>query len=336
MNEPKRPTIAVTLGDPAGIGPEIALRAAHDRLVLEACVPVLVGSPEALERGCEITGLDPAIPSLADATSREGGVRLHPVEAPLPPLATVCAEGGRAAALAVEAAVEMVGSGACDAIVTAPLHKEALHAAGYDDGGHTGMLRRLSGVPATAMLFRSPRLHVLLLTEHLPLREVPSALTREGIVEKVRLGISFWEHAGLGRPRVALASLNPHAGEGGLMGGEEERVMAPAVAELRGEGAAVEGPIAADTVYLRAVRGEFDLVASPYHDQGLVAVKTLAFGQSVHVTVGLPFLRASVDHGTAFDLAGSGRADWGPMRRALLEAARLAPRFRPRVRESPG
>jgi 4-hydroxythreonine-4-phosphate dehydrogenase len=321
-----KPRIAVTLGDPAGIGPEVALGAAGEEEVLSACVPILVGPRRALERAAEILGLEGDLPRPLGGTLPRQGIWMASMDEEIPPLGKVTPEGGRAAGRAVEEAVGLVRSGVCKGIATAPLHKEALRLAGYQETGHTGLLARLTGSENLAMLFRSPRLSVLLLTDHLPLSEALGALTWERIVSRVLLAAGFWELAVEEPLRVAVAGVNPHAGEEGLLGPEEAEIIAPAVEELRRRGVDASGPHPPDTVYHRAASGEFDLVASPFHDQGLVALKTLAFGESVHVTLGLPFIRTSVDHGTAFGLAGSGRADAAPMRRAILEAASLATR----------
>ena len=217
------------------------------------------------------------------------------------------------------------------AIVTAPIHKPALAAAGIPSTGHTELLRDLAGVPAVGMLMAAeetrlgPPLRVLLATTHHALRDVPALITAELLVEQARLlATGLAEGWGIARPRLALCALNPHASDAGLFGDEEERVYAPAVARLRAEGLDVTDPLPADTVFKRALDGLADAVVAPYHDVGMAAFKTVAFGGGVNVTLGLPFVRTSPDHGTAFDIAGTGRADPSSMLAALRLAARLA------------
>jgi 4-hydroxythreonine-4-phosphate dehydrogenase len=236
---------------------------------------------------------------------------------------------GRIAGSAVETAAKLALSGEVDAIVTAPAHKHALHLAGFPYPGHTEWLAHLAGDVEVAMMLaaeadeREPQqspLRVVLVTTHVPLRDVPVLLTPERIVRTgkvVQKGLRFWW--GIEQPRLALCALNPHAGESGLFGDEEARVLAPAARALD-----AAGPLPADTVFVRAMRGEFDAVLAPYHDVGMTAIKVAAFGRAVNVTLGLPFPRTSPDHGTAFDIAGSGKADPSSMRAALELAVRLA------------
>jgi 4-hydroxythreonine-4-phosphate dehydrogenase len=286
----RRPRIAITVGDPAGIGPEIASAAATDARVLERCWPVIYGPPPGL--------------------SFEPGV--------LSPAA------GRAAYDIIVQAVGDAMAGRVDAIATAPVNKEAFALAGLPWRGHTDLLAHLTGSSLVAMMFDSPSLRVVLATVHLPLAEVPGALTRDRLTTTIRLTARELPRFGYPRPRIAVAGLNPHAGEHGLMGAEEQAVIAPAIAACAAESIDVTGPWAADTIFVRAQRGEFDVVIACYHDQGLIPVKLVAFGQAVNVTLGLPIVRTSVDHGTAFDIAGRGVADAGSMVHAVLLAARLA------------
>ena len=229
---------------------------------------------------------------------------------------------GRITGHSVEAAARLALAGEVDAIVTAPAHKHALHLAGFPYPGHTEWLAHLAGNVDVAMMLAADELRVVLVTTHVPFRDVPSLLTTERIVRTgrvTRAALTDW--FGIAAPRLALCAVNPHAGESGLFGDEETRVMAPAAAQL---GAA--GPLPADTVFVRAMRGEFDAVLAPYHDVGMTAIKVAAFGRAVNVTLGLPFPRTSPDHGTAFDIAGSGKADPSSMRAALELAARLGVR----------
>ena len=287
------PRIAITVGDPAGIGPEIARKAAVDPRVAAACVPVFYGP----------TGPDALAPF-------ERGV--------------VSASAGRAAFDAIVAAVDDALAGRVAAIATAPISKEALAAAGLPWKGHTDLLAHLCGAPEVAMLFHSRELRVVLATVHVALREVPDLLTPARLRSVIELTARELPRFGYASPRLAVAGLNPHAGEHGVIGAEDDAVIRPVVEACRLGGLAVTGPIPADTVFVRAMRGEFDAVVACYHDQGLIPVKLLAFGTSVNVTLGLPIIRTSVDHGTAFDIAGQGLADPSSMIEAVLLAARLS------------
>jgi 4-hydroxythreonine-4-phosphate dehydrogenase len=242
------------------------------------------------------------------------------------PLGEVSPEGGRLGAAAVLAAAQDARAGRVRGLVTAPLNKESLRAAGHPWPGHTEMLAEAAGVRDVAMMFVGGPLRVALLTIHRSLRSVPDAITRVETERVVRLVHRELPRLGADRRRIALCGLNPHAGEHGLFGREEEDVLRPAVAALASEGIALSGPLPADTAFVRAARGEFDAVVAAYHDQGLVPVKLAAFGRAVNVTLGLPFVRTSVDHGTAFDIAASGRADHGSLLAAMALGAELARR----------
>jgi 4-hydroxythreonine-4-phosphate dehydrogenase len=287
----KRPRIAITDGDPAGIGPEIAARAAADHAVLEICDPVVYHS------------------EAVDATITPG---------------VLSAEAGRAAYHAVVRAANDALAGKVDGVATAPLNKEALRLAGLSWSGHTDLLAHLTRAKNVAMMFYSERLRVVLATVHVALADVPRLLTREILESTIRLTAFELPRFGVEAPRIAVAGLNPHAGEHGLFGDDEERVIAPAVEACRRSGIGVSGPFPADTLFVRAARGEFDVVVACYHDQGLIPVKLIAFGEAVNVTLGLPIVRTSVDHGTAFDIAGRGVADPRSMIAAVKLAARLA------------
>jgi 4-hydroxythreonine-4-phosphate dehydrogenase len=286
------PRVAITVGDPAGIGPEIAARAAADDRVRGVCEPVVYAPP-------------------VDERFAVG---------------QVSAAAGRAAYDVLVSAVAAALSGQVDAVATAPVSKEAFALAGLPWKGHTDLLGHLTRSPFVAMMFESPALRVVLATVHVPLRDVPALLTPELLARTIDLAAGELPRFGVERPRLAIAGLNPHAGEHGLIGTEDDEVIAPAVAAARGRGVDIAGPLPADTVFLRAHRGEFDAVIACYHDQGLVPVKLLAFGRAVNVTLGLPIIRTSVDHGTAFDIAGTGRADHGSLVEAVCLAARLASR----------
>jgi len=285
-----KPRIAITEGDPAGIGPEIARRAASDTRVLDVCEPVLYGVPT--------------------------GDRFDPGK--------LSAEAGRAAYRAIVDAVADAMVGNVAGIATAPINKEALRLAGLPWNGHTDLLAHLTGASRVAMMFYSDELRVVLATIHVPLADVPRLLTQSLMEQTIALAAMELPHFDKVPPRIAVAGLNPHAGEHGLFGREEEIVIAPAIACCRAKGIDVSGPFPADTVFVRARKGEFDVVVACYHDQGLIPIKLAAFGRAVNVTLGLPIIRTSVDHGTAFDIAGKGVADAGSMIEAVLLAARLA------------
>ena len=286
------PRIAITAGDPAGIGPEIAEKAAADPGVRAVCEPLIFASQPA-------------------TAIRRG---------------EVSAAAGQAAYDTIVEAVAAARRGDVAAIATAPINKLAFAQAGLPWKGHTDLLAELCGVRRVAMLFHSPQLKVVLITVHVPLREVPALLTPDLVADTVRLTAEALTAFGIAHPRLALAGLNPHAGESGVLGTEDDAVLAPAVAAARAAGIDLKGPFPADTVFVRASRGEFDCVLACYHDQGLIPVKLLAFGQAVNVTIGLPIIRTSVDHGTAFDIAGQGVADAGSMIEAVKLAALMAKR----------
>ena len=290
MNKPR---IGITVGDPAGIGPEISIKAAADPKVVDLCEPVLYGPHDA-------KALQPFTPG------------------------QVSADAGRAAYDAIVMAVEQARAGRIDAIATAPINKEAFALAGIPFKGHTDLLAMLTKSGPAVMMFYAEQLRVVLATVHVALRDVPSLLTRELADFIIDITARELPRFGYPRPRIAVAGLNPHAGEHGVIGSEDDAVLRPAVEAARGRGLDVSGPLPADTVFGRAARGDFDVVIACYHDQGLIPVKLLAFGRAVNVTLGLPIIRTSVDHGTAFDIAGRGVADHSSLVEAIGLAARLA------------
>lgn len=310
------PRLAITLGDPRGIGPEVVGKALADPDVAGLAEFVVVAPEGELQGGLDAA----ALPGELEAVGRwrsSGGA----------------AEAGRLAGAAIEAGVRLALEGRVDGLVTAPIDKAAFRAGGWRFPGHTEMLQALAGVPSVGMLMAAERtalrgpLRVVLATTHLALREVPAAVTAALLEEQARLldeAMRRWW--GLARPRLALCALNPHASDGGLFGDEEARVMEPAVRAAREREIDLTGPIPADTVFGRAARGEFDAVIAPYHDVGMAAFKTVAFGSGVNVTLGLPFPRTSPDHGTALDIAGRGIADPSSTIEAIQLAARLAGR----------
>ncbi len=299
-----RPRVAITVGDPRGIGSEIV------RKMLQSPpegVDYVVIGPSELVSGLPVEQMVVGEPVGGGGTSCDT-------------LAVSAADAGRLTALQVEAAVSLALSGSIQAVVTGPAEKRALHMAGYRYAGHTEWLGELSGGVETAMMLTVGGLRVVLITTHLPLRDVVHAMTLDRVLGVGRLAVralkEWWR---IPEPRIALCALNPHAGENGLFGSEEQEVLAPAAREL-----GATGPLPADTVFVRALRGEFHAVLTPYHDVGMTAVKVAGFGRGVNVTLGLPFVRTAPDHGTAFDIAGRGVADPGSMRAAVALAARLA------------
>ena len=285
-----KPRVGITVGDPAGIGPEISLKAAADPAVLEVCEPILYGPHHETDLRAFVPG-------------------------------AVSADAGRAACEAIARAVEDVRLGRIDAIATAPINKEAFALAEIPYKGHTDLLAMLTKSGPAVMMFHSEPLRVVLATVHVALRDVPQLLTPELLDFIIDTTARELPRFGWPNPRIALAGLNPHAGEHGVIGDEDDAVLRPAVERARTDRAVdISGPWPGDTVFSRAARGEFDAVIACYHDQGLIPVKLLAFGRAVNVTLGLPLIRTSVDHGTAFDIAGQGIAD--PT--SLVEAIRLA------------
>jgi len=300
-----RPRLAVTLGDPRGIGPEVVARA--------------LATP--LDADITLLGADDQMADLSGVRKVGVGVwgRGKGEEGLSPSLA---ATAGRLAGVAVEKAVELARLGDVDAIVTGPVHKHALHLAGYRYPGLTEFLSHLAGHADVAMMLAAGQLRVVLVTTHLPLRDVPDQVTTARVVQVGRIttaALTRWW--GIARPRLAVCALNPHAGESGLFGTEDAEVLRPAAEAL-----GATGPLPADTVFVRALRGEFDAVLAPYHDVGMTAIKVAGFGRGVNVTLGLPFPRTAPDHGTAFDIAGKGVADPGSMRAALEMAVEMAGR----------
>ena len=322
MNKP----LAVTMGDPAGIGPEVLAKtlatwAGESRLLL-------VGARWALERGAEVAGVH--LPTIADAGDDggfDGGVGLLDVSVPRwngYQEGTVDAEAGRLAVMSVERAAHLCSQGLVAGMVTCPIHKEAIHAAGFvDDIGHQEILARVTGAESTATMLMTPGLKVVHLSTHKSLIEAARFVTKDNVLAKLSLTQESLVRWGMSAPKIAVAALNPHGGEGGLLGSEEQAELAPAVADAVAAGIDAAGPIPADSVFNRAIAGEFDAVLALYHDQGHIAIKVHDFHNSTTATLGIPFVRTSVDHGTAFDIAGRGVADPTGLRAAIDAAATL-------------
>ena len=327
MQPPPRPRLALTLGDPAGIGPEVVAATVADAGLVEALDPVVLGPPDlrvgVLERL-------PRVPR-EELGSHVGPAWIDVGEGPLGAFEPGRAQAacGRAALDALRAGHELALAGEVDALVTAPVCKEALHLAGEAVEGQTQLLARWAGAEDCQMLAVADAMRVLIATRHMALRAALDALTPELVAARLRLLDAELTRLGLVagvRPRLALAGLNPHAGEGGLFGDEEQRVLAPALAAVRAEGLDVTGPEPADTVFVRAGRGAFDAVLALYHDQGFIPVKVAAPTTGITILLGMPYLRISPAHGTAFDIAGRGEADPENLARALRVAADLVGR----------
>ena len=324
------PTIGVTLGDPAGIGPEVLAKslAGVDRKAMRL---VLYGAGWALERGARCAGAEVSYRRHRDIREVDWAAPGWPLidlrldEPPGFAMGQVCGRCGDLAVKSVEAAARDAMAGETAAMMTCPINKEAVHAAGYvDDIGHQEILARLAGVTWTATMLMTPGLKVVHLSTHKPLIEAARYVTRANVFDKLQLTHATLSQWGMASPRIAVAALNPHGGEGGLLGREEIDEIAPAVADAVAAGIRACGPIPADSIFNRAIAGEFDVALALYHDQGHIAVKVHDFHRSVTATLGIPFVRTSVDHGTAFDIAGQGIADPSGALAALNAAATLA------------
>ncbi|WP_280550400.1 4-hydroxythreonine-4-phosphate dehydrogenase PdxA [Halomonas sp. 11-S5] len=318
--------IAITMGDPAGIGPEIICRALAAMSSAERASSLVVGDPAIYRRAADTIGTTLTFVPLDQKAQDDDSVAVAVVEAPEGvgiPDGEISAAAGDMAFRCVRSAVELVQSGRAGVIVTAPLNKAALHAAGHHYDGHTGMLAALTGAPSSFMLLASEHLSTLHVSTHVSLREAIDRVTPERIIATVEAGHEHLKSLGMANPRIAVAGLNPHCGEGGIFGDEDMRYIAPAVEALKARGFDISGPISADTVFYRASQGEFDLVVAQYHDQGHIPVKLIAFDTTVNVSLGLPIQRTSVDHGTAFDIAWQGKADATNMGAAIAYARRL-------------
>jgi 4-hydroxythreonine-4-phosphate dehydrogenase len=325
-----RPLLAITMGDPAGIGPEIVLKTLVDPDTFALCRPLVIGDRRILERAAPWVGaaLDFDLVEVPGAGRyAPGALTLLDLRNAPPddcPIGEVSVGAGRAAVGFVERACDLALAGDVDAVVTAPLNKAAMHLAGFNYPGHTELLATRTGAQRVSMLLVGPQLRVVHVSTHVALAEAIRRVTPERVGETIALAYESCVALGIARPRIAVAGLNPHAGEGGIFGDEEARAIAPAIEAARARGLDVSDPQPPDTVFLRAVNGAFDIVVAMYHDQGHVPMKLLAFDTGVNVSVGLPIIRTSVDHGTAFDIAGTGRASHASMREALRVAAQMA------------
>ena len=332
-----RPIIAITLGDPAGVGPEITAKALARSEVWDCCRPLVIGDAGVLARAVALVSAPLTIHSITDVAE----ARFDPAAPDVLDLGNVDPDAlqpgqvspaaGRAAVDYIERAVELAQAGQVDGIATAPINKAALQAAGVPFIGHTELLAALLGEERVTTMLATTGLRVVHVTRHVPLSQVAAHITRENVLETIHMtdeglrGLAFGDAEGrsIQRPRIAVAALNPHGGDDGLVGREEIEAIGPAVEAAQVAGIDAHGPIPADSVFFRAIRGEFDAVVAMYHDQGHIPIKTHGFERSVTVTLGLPLVRTSVDHGTAFDIAWQGVAHEESMVEALLLAARL-------------
>lgn len=326
------PRIAITMGDPAGIGPEVVLKAVAEPEIRRVCIPVIIGDAQLLahtarmldlQSGYDIVRRGEPIP---DDLSEPIIFHLDNINGVIEP-GIESGAAGKAAGAYIEAAVELCAAGSVDAIATAPINKRSLFLGGYSFPGHTEFLAQLTGTEEYAMAFVAANLRIVLISTHVPLAEAIRLVERDRIIRTVNLTHRELQRWGIEQPRLAVAALNPHGAEGGLFGMEEASEIAPAIEACRSvDDIDVRGPFSADTIFLRASRGEFDAVIACYHDQAMIPVKCLSFGEAVNVTLGLPFIRTSVDHGTAFDIAGKGIAEHSSMIAAIKLAAELSTR----------
>ncbi len=325
------PRIGITMGDPAGIGPEVVLKAVAEEEIRQVCVPVIIGDAQLLAHtartldlqcGYDIIRKGEPIP---EQLTEPAIFHLDNIGGFIEP-GIESGAAGKAAAGYIEAAVELCAAGSVDAIATAPINKRALFLGGYSFPGHTEFLAHLTGTEEYAMAFVAANLRIVLISTHVPLSEAIRMVERDRLVQIINLTDRELRRWGIERPRLAVSALNPHGAEGGLFGVEEASEIVPAVEACRIDEINVHGPFSADTVFLRASRGEFDAVIACYHDQAMIPVKCLSFGEAVNVTLGLPFIRTSVDHGTAFDIAGKGLAEHSSMVAAIKLAADLSTR----------
>jgi 4-hydroxythreonine-4-phosphate dehydrogenase len=324
------PVVAITMGDPAGVGPEIIAKAMAEPSLREHARLVVIGSAARLQQAVELVHGALAVRPIA----RLSEARFDPDAIDcldVPGIGTdlpwgeLSAEAGEAAYRYIEKAVELAMAGEIDAICTAPLNKAALHLAGHRYPGHTELLAELTGTPEVSMMLTAPRMRVIHVTTHIGLVDAIERIDGDLVYRTIARGNELLTRMGIERPTIGVCAINPHAGENGLFGrGEEAEKIAPGIERARAEGIDAVGPLPADTLFFRAGRGEFDLVVAMYHDQGHGPVKVLGIENGVNVTVGLPVVRTSVDHGTAFDIAGKNRADHASMLEAVRQAVELA------------
>lgn len=326
----ERPLLAITIGDPAGIGPEVVLKALAHADVYERCRPLVIGDRRILERAAGWLGQELDVETVSDPAagsyvpSRVALLDLQNAPPAECPVGEETAVAGAAAVAYVFRACDLAMAGAVDAIVTAPLNKAAMNLAGYAYAGHTELLTERTGAQKVSMLLLGPNLRIVHVSTHVALSEAITRVTPQRVEEVIQIAHDACRALGIERPRIAVAGLNPHASEGGLFGDEEARRIMPAVEAARARGLDVSDPQPPDTVFLRATKGLFDIVVAQYHDQGHIPMKLLAFDSGVNVSYGLPIIRTSVDHGTAFDIAGQGIASESSMLAAIDVAIQMA------------
>jgi 4-hydroxythreonine-4-phosphate dehydrogenase len=325
-----KPIVAITMGDASGIGPEIIIKALQNNEVQNVSRPIVIGDARIMRNAVKFAKGEPveinAVQSILEAKFTKGVVDVYDLENLDPSrvkMGQICAPCGKAAVEYLEKATKLAMSKEVDAIATAPINKEAIHKAGYRFDGHTEILAKRTKTKHYAMMFVSNPFWVMLVTTHLPLSKVSKAINKKKVLQTIKLANEFLYNIRGKKPKIGVAGLNPHAGEGGIFGSEEKKAIKPAVDEAKRLGINVKGPISPDGIFYLANVGMFDIVIAMYHDQGLIPLKLLSFNRSVNVTVGLPIIRTSVDHGTGFDIAGKGWAN--PT--SMIEAIKVAAHF---------
>lgn len=327
----KRPIVAVTMGDPAGIGPEIIIKALSLAELSRLSRPVVIGDARVMKNAMKYSKASPValkeIKRLDEGDFRTGIINIldmDNVDSNKLKTGKVSVEAGRASVKYVERAIDLAMDKKVDAIATGPINKEAINKAGFRFDGHTELLAKRTGAKHSAMMFLSDSIRVMLVTTHLPLSQVAKEIDKKKVLDTIKLADKELTELLGKRPRIGVAGLNPHAGEGGIFGSEEEKIISPAIDEAKKLGINVKGPVSADAIFYLANLNMFDIVIAMYHDQGLIPLKLLSFNKSVNVTVGLPIIRTSVDHGTGFDIAGKGWANPSSMIQAIKVAAMMA------------
>jgi 4-hydroxythreonine-4-phosphate dehydrogenase len=326
-----KPIIAITMGDPSGVGPEIIVKSLNDQTTYENCRPFVVGDLKILKRALGVTNMDLQLNSIAnpeEAKFQHGTIDIIDLDLVSEdlPWGQVSVEAGNAAFRYLEKAIGLANERKIHGICTAPLNKEALHKAGHMYPGHTEILAELTNTKDFAMMLSAPGLRVIHVTTHIGLMDAINQINVDRQYTVIKLAHETLEKAGIKSPRIAVCGINPHAGENGLFGhGEEEEKIIPAIVKAQAEGINVQGPLPADTLFFRARRGDFDIIVAQYHDQGHGPIKVLGLEAGVNITVGLPIIRTSVDHGTAFDIAGKNIADEQSLKEAIRMAIELAP-----------
>lgn len=320
------------MGDGSGVGPEVIIKSLQNEAVYEQCRPIVIGDAKRLTLAAEILNVNIKIKAVdldSEIQTPFGEIACIDLDL-LPedlPFGQVSAEAGNAAFQYLKTAIELANKGLIDAICTAPLNKEALHKGGHIYPGHTEILAELTGTKDFSMMLSSPKLKVIHVTTHVGIIDAINMINPERVLKVIQLAHETLQRSGIDSPKIGVCGINPHAGENGLFGyGEEEEKIIPAIERATKEGIDVEGPLPADTLFFRAQRGDFDIVVAMYHDQGHGPIKVLGLESGVNITVGLPIIRTSVDHGTAFDIAGKGIVDERSMLEALRQAIELAPK----------